>query len=69
MLKNRVAQFLQERSLTVYRFQQETGISNGTAYALTNDPSHIPRGNILQVLCDRYKVQPGAFIYWEDEDG
>jgi DNA-binding Xre family transcriptional regulator len=69
MIKNRIAQFLEERSLTVYRFYQETGISVDAAYKLNNDASRIPRGNTLKAMCDRYKVQPSEFIYWEEEGG
>lgn len=64
LLKNRIADFLEERGITPYRFWQDTGISRETAYRLANDPSSIPRENVLCAICTFYEVQPNEVIVW-----
>lgn len=67
-IKNRVKRFIDSRGISVYRFVKETGIAPNTAYKLYKDPRHLPAPNVLEAICDRYKVQPGELIYWTTEE-
>lgn len=68
MLKNKVKQFCDKRGLTKYRFCKDTGISEGSGYALYNDDTLIPQKPTLTKICDTYKVQPCEIIYWVEDD-
>jgi DNA-binding Xre family transcriptional regulator len=68
VLKNRIAEFLEERNITPYRFWQDTGISSQTAYRLVKDSFSIPRENVLAAICNCYKVQPNEVIIWVPDD-
>lgn len=70
-MKNLIKPFLDERSITPYRFWQTTKISRVTAYRLYNDPMYIPGADVLTNICDAYRVQPGAILLWtpEKEEG
>lgn len=63
-IKNRVKEFVDRMGITRYQFYKETGISPGTAYNLYDNPDWIPQVNVLDKICERYKVQPGDLIYW-----
>lgn len=67
-LRNRVKQFLKERGLTAYRFIKDTRIAPTTGYKLAKDANHLPSITVLEAICDRYEVQPTAFIYWTDQE-
>lgn len=63
-MQNRVKQFLTERGLTTYQFIKDTGIAPATGYKLAKNSSHLPSINVLEVICDRYQIQPTAIVYW-----
>lgn len=65
MLKNRIQEFLQERSLSVYAFWKKTGLAQRTAYDLNNDPTYVPGGDVLAKICEAFDCQPGELIYWD----
>lgn len=67
-MKNRVKEFIQERGITAYRFWKETGLSRPTAYRVCSDPDYPIGGDVLEKICDAYKVQPGEVIYWIPSD-
>lgn len=64
---NRIHQFIQNRGITRYRFWQDTQLGRDTAYRLCNDPSYIPTGNVLDKICSTYKIQPGEFLEWRND--
>ncbi|HLO50322.1 MAG TPA: helix-turn-helix transcriptional regulator, partial [Kamptonema sp.] len=68
-MKNLIKPFLDERSITPYRFWQTTKISRVTAYRLYNDPTYIPGADVLTNICDTYKIQPGVVLLWTPEEG
>lgn len=68
-MRNRVKEFLAERRLSAYQFIKETGIAPATGYKLAKDATHLPSITVLQAICDRYEVQPTAFIYWTSDEG
>lgn len=67
-MRNRVPEFLKAHGLTAYRFIQDTGVAPATGYKLAKDESHLPSIRVLEVLCDRYQVQPTEFIEWVDRE-
>lgn len=67
-LRNSVKEFLDQRSITPYRFWKDTSISRNTAYKLYNDPFYIPREQVLEAICRTYKIQPGEVIHWVPDE-
>lgn len=67
-MRNRVKEFLASRGLSAYQFIKDTGIAPTTGYKLAKDESHLPSIRVLEVMCDRYQVQPGEFIEWVDRE-
>jgi len=68
VIQNTIKEFVDSRGISVYRFMQDTGMSQPTAYDLYNIPSKIPTGDTLDKICRAYRVQPGALLrYVEDE--
>ncbi len=63
-MKNRVKAFLEERGLSVYRFQKDTGIAPSTAYNLAGRPEQLPSSTVLSKICDTYEVQPNEILVW-----
>ena len=66
-MKNKIQLFLKSRSLTPYRFIQETGIATATGYKLAGDEAYLPSVKVLGVICDTYRVQPNEILEWVDE--
>jgi DNA-binding Xre family transcriptional regulator len=66
VLKNRVKEFTESRGITIYKFVQQTGIAMSTGYKLSQDTNHLPSITVLQVICDRYEIQPNEIVYWID---
>lgn len=62
MLKNRIGAFLKKINLTQTDFAQESGLNRANISKLVNDPTIIPRGDTLGLLCDAYKLHPLNFI-------
>lgn len=63
-MKNRIKEFVDSRKITVYQFWKDTGISRTTAYALYNEPDQYPGKNVMEAICNAYKVQPGDLLTW-----
>ena len=64
---NRIHEFIQNRGISRYRFWQDTQLGRDTAYRLCNDPTYIPTGAVLEKICSAYKLQPGEFLEWFDD--
>lgn len=63
-VKNRLREFVEERRISVYRFWKDTGLSRPTAYRVCKDPDYPLAGEVLDKICDAYKIQPGEILYW-----
>jgi len=61
---NKIKTFLDERSVTPYRFRIDVGIAQRTAYDLYNNSGQLPSSVVLSKICDTYKVQPGEILEW-----
>jgi len=61
---NRLRAFIEAREITVYKFRKDTGVSQGTAYDLVNDPNRIPNADVLNRICEAYRIQPGEILEW-----
>lgn len=67
-IQNKIRHFIDKRGISVYRFQQETGVAPRTAYDLYNKPDQLPSPSVLRKLCDTYQMQPNAFLEWIPEN-
>jgi DNA-binding Xre family transcriptional regulator len=67
-MRNKIKEFLENRQMSAYRFIQETGIAPATGYKLAKDESHLPSIRVLEVICDRYRVQPNEIVEWVDRE-
>jgi DNA-binding Xre family transcriptional regulator len=63
-MKNRVGEFVKKRKITAYRFWKDTGLSRPTAYRVCSDPEYPLAGDVLEKICDAYRIQPGEILYW-----
>ena len=59
---NVVKKLVDSKGISVYKFRQDTGIAQRTAYDLYNDPKHLPSINTLIKICDAYDIQPTEVI-------
>ncbi|MEO0852191.1 MAG: helix-turn-helix transcriptional regulator [Cyanobacteria bacterium J06648_11] len=64
-MRNRVKEFLEERSMSAYAFIKKTGIADTTGYKLAKDASHLPSIRVLETLCETFQVQATEFVVWE----
>ena len=67
-LRNKIKEFVDNRGLSVYRFERDTGIAHRTAHDLYNKRSQIPAPSVLTKICDAYQVQPGELLEWMKQD-
>ena len=63
-LRNKIKQFIDQKGISVYRFRQETGIAQRTAYDLYNKAEQLPSPDVLRKICDTYQVQPNELMEW-----
>lgn len=56
MIKNRIKDILEARQESAYRFWQNTGLAQRTAYRLAADSNQVPTGEVLNTICKAYKV-------------
>ncbi|NET32956.1 MAG: helix-turn-helix transcriptional regulator [Cyanothece sp. SIO1E1] len=63
-MKNKIKEFLDGRGITVYKFRQDTGLANKTAYDLYNNPFQYPAKGVMEKICKTYKIQPGILLEW-----
>jgi DNA-binding Xre family transcriptional regulator len=68
-VRNTLAQFIEARGITPYRFWKDTGVSQPTAYRLCRNQKDIPTGDVMDAICRAYNLQPGDFLeYVPDPD-
>jgi DNA-binding Xre family transcriptional regulator len=63
-VQNTIKNFIQEKGISVYRFRKDVQVSQSTAYDLVNDPNRIPNGDVLNRICETYRIQPGEILLW-----
>lgn len=63
-VRNKIRQFLESLGITAYKFRQDVGIAQRTAYDLYNNPNQLPSSTVLSKICDTYQVQPGEILEW-----
>jgi DNA-binding Xre family transcriptional regulator len=63
-VQNTIKTFIQAKGISVYRFRKDVQVSQSTAYDLVNDPSRIPNGDVLNRICETYRIQPGEVLLW-----
>jgi DNA-binding Xre family transcriptional regulator len=63
-VKNKIKPFLERRGITAYKFRQDVGIAQRTAYDLYNNPAQLPSSTVLSKICDTYEVQPCEILVW-----
>lgn len=66
-MKNKIKQFLDSRGITPYKFRQDTGVAQRTAYDLYNKSEQLPSSTVLEKICSTYEVQPGELLEWVKE--
>jgi DNA-binding Xre family transcriptional regulator len=67
-VKNKLKSLLEAREISVYRFQRDVGVAQGTAYSLVNNPSQLPSSTVLSKICDAYRIQPNDVLEWIDPE-
>lgn len=67
-MKHKIAEFIKSKGITPYRFWKETGLSRPTAYRLCGDATYLPSGEVLEKICDAYKIQPGEILEWVEAE-
>jgi DNA-binding Xre family transcriptional regulator len=63
-VQNTIKAFIENRKISVYRFRQDIGVAQSTAYDLVNNPDRIPNADVLNKICEAYQIQPGAILSW-----
>ena len=67
VIQNTIKAFVDGRGISVYKFMQETGVSQPTAYDLYNHPEKIPTGETLDKICRAYRIQPGVLLRFVED--
>ena len=68
-VKNQLKKVLEERyqkPLTAYRFRKLSGLGQATSLKI-NDPYWVPRPETLETICKKFNLQPGDFLFYEEE--
>lgn len=65
---NQIRAFVDQRGLKPYRFWKQTGLSRATAYRLYSDRSYVPTGDVLDKICQTYRIQPGELLIWVPDE-
>jgi DNA-binding Xre family transcriptional regulator len=63
-VQNSVREFIEKEGISVYEFRKRTGMSQGTAYSLANEPDRIPNADVLNRICEAFRIQPGEILRW-----
>lgn len=67
---NKVKEFAVRQGIkTAYEFAKETEVPESTAHRLFRNPSNYPSKQIQELICKKFKVQPGDFLAWEEDHG
>ncbi|MEA5498342.1 helix-turn-helix transcriptional regulator [Limnoraphis robusta Tam1] len=64
---NKLREMIESRQVTKYSIYKDGRISKQTVYNLVNNPSLIPDGKTLEVLCDFFQCQPNELLEWIPE--
>ncbi|MBW4619332.1 MAG: helix-turn-helix transcriptional regulator [Cyanosarcina radialis HA8281-LM2] len=67
-VRNKIKDFIEFQGISVYQFRKLTGISNATAYALTNKPDQYPSKDVMDKICSAFKVQPSDLLEWLEDN-
>jgi len=66
---NKVKDFAAKHHIgTAYMFAQVTKIPESTAHRLFRNPRNYPSKQIQELICKKFKAQPGEFLAWEEEN-
>ncbi|MBW4440177.1 MAG: helix-turn-helix transcriptional regulator [Plectolyngbya sp. WJT66-NPBG17] len=69
-VRNTIKGFIEARGISVYRFRKDIGVAQSTAYDLVNNPDRIPNADVLNKICETYRIQPGELLAWfPDQEG
>lgn len=63
-VRNTIKTFIEQRGISVYKFRKDIGVAQSTAYDLVNNPDRIPNADVLNKICETYRVQPGELLEW-----
>ncbi|MBD3886445.1 helix-turn-helix transcriptional regulator [Phormidium tenue FACHB-886] len=63
-VRNTIKAFIEKRGITVYRFRKDVQVAQSTAYDLVSDSSRIPNADVLNRICETYRIQPGEILEW-----
>lgn len=63
-VKNKIKELIDKKGISVYRFQKDVSIAQGTAYSLYNNPSQLPSSTVISKICDAYRVPVWDVIVW-----
>jgi DNA-binding Xre family transcriptional regulator len=63
-VQNTIKGFIEKRGISVYKFRKDVGVAQSTAYDLVNSPDRIPNADVLNKICEAYKIQPGEVLAW-----
>lgn len=62
MIYNSLRRLLERRSITRYRFWQDTKLNRETAYRLVDDESYIPGKEVMERIAKVYGWVPAMYI-------
>lgn len=68
-VRNTIKTFIEQRGISVYKFRKDIGVAQSTAYDLVNNPDRIPNADVLNKICEAYRVQPGELLEWIPDGG
>jgi DNA-binding XRE family transcriptional regulator len=63
-VRNKIKELIDRKGISVYRFQKDVGIAQGTAYSLYNNPSQLPSSTVIGKICDAYRVPVQDVLIW-----
>ena len=63
-MRNKIKAFLESRGISRYRFWNDTGNAQRTAYDLYDKPEQYPSGDVMDKICTTYEIQPGELLEW-----
>ncbi len=67
-VRNLVAQALEARGMTRYKFWRTTKLARVTAYCLVDDPFYVPGGEVWDKVCRTLNCQPEELLIWEPDN-
>jgi transcriptional regulator with XRE-family HTH domain len=66
---NKVKEFATKQGIkTAYEFAQKTEVPESTAHRLFRNRNNYPSKQIQELICKKFRVQPGEFLGWEEND-